>query len=1042
MKHKFYQSSDLVDRLCTASDRNDRSVVFLVGSAISLPDYEGGHGVPGVSGIVDLIRLELHGSDAASDFDNLIANEAENPYQKAFEYLQGRRGQDTVNKIIRRAVWCAIKPTAVASLFSQDVAPPNEINSETLKALDNEPAAWRLPKAVDLLGGLLVNHSNTFGRAVLTTNFDPLIEISILKHEGQRYRTVLPVDGNLEQTVSEGVHVVHLHGYWWGYDTLHTPQQLGLSRPNLKRSLSRIIETSTLVVLGYGGWDDVITQTLMEIVADPVSTPEVLWTFHSSSASDIASNKEALLKLLEPGIHRGRVVLYQNVECVSLLSNVSERLKSSHISPNEMQEEAQAAARVKDLPTDVAGRRLASTEVSLSPSAQLSPEPDSPLIVDPWIGREQELQILDSTNLQVCFITGIGGQGKSALVGRFLKNHCFDNTDRYDFWDWRDCKEESDRLNTQLLRLIDRLSDGSMDSQKIETTDIRAVIDIMFGLLQDRRALLVFDNVDQYVDLETLRLVKGLDHLVAEAQARNHQSLFLFTCRLDVQIEESRSLRLPLQGLTETETRQLLDVRGIPNRYWHLGKELHQMTEGHPLWISLIVMQAVRNNGNLDEALQFTNRGGGQLPDTTRSIWGTLNNQQQDVLRTLAELDRPETESQLQRLLPGMRFNRFYRALKTLRSYHLVEVRTQPEGEPLLGLHPIIREFIRTNFPKKEREKYVEAVMGYLEFMIDQFRVMLAQEPSYQILEYWIRKAELQITFGHFEESFDTISEISSSMINRGYSEEFVRVTLRLLRECDWAIACSSYKKFDGVFQECVTQMTHLGHNSVEELLSRYKESIPGKSAQYILLSDLRCYVEWYDGNFEAAIHWGEEGNRLKEDTSVDTAFSSKHNLALAKRDGGYVLEAMEMFLDGELLSDVVSPEAQIDGKQAHYYGNIGRCLHFLERFDEALSCYIKSAKLLQSGRTRQDYQNRGYIRLWIGQLLRDGGELELAAACLRAAICIWDEVSPPRSLPVREELENLGSKHAELAVFIDEEDWRVEGIFSNWLENRNEELG
>ena len=56
MKQKYYKSEDLIDRLCSAADSRDKAVTFLVGSPLTLPDHVGGHGVPGVSGMIDLIR--------------------------------------------------------------------------------------------------------------------------------------------------------------------------------------------------------------------------------------------------------------------------------------------------------------------------------------------------------------------------------------------------------------------------------------------------------------------------------------------------------------------------------------------------------------------------------------------------------------------------------------------------------------------------------------------------------------------------------------------------------------------------------------------------------------------------------------------------------------------------------------------------------------------------------------------------------------------------------------------------------------------------
>ena len=256
---------------------------------------------------------------------------------------------------------------------------------------------------------------------------------------------------------------------------------------------------------------------------------------------------------------------------------------------------------------------------------QASAEPDRPLFVTPWVGREQELNMLASLSTPVAFVTGLGGQGKSALAGQFLQHQAMIPSGRFEFWDWRDCREESDRLSTQILRLIERLSDGATDASRIEVTDIRAVIGILFRVLRDRKALLVFDNVDQYIDLETLEPVKGLEVFISEAQARSHQSFFLFTCRPDIRVDESRAVRIPLAGLTEDETRELIKACNVREQDWYLAEELYQMTEGHPLWVNLVAMQAVRHRKDgLRGALDLIKQGGATLPDTTKTIWDSV----------------------------------------------------------------------------------------------------------------------------------------------------------------------------------------------------------------------------------------------------------------------------------------------------------------------------------------------------------------------------------------------------------------------------------
>ena len=682
MKHKYYNPADLIDRLCYTADRKDRAVVFLVGSPLTVPDHIGGHGVPGVSGMVDLIRSEFEGSDAETEFDQGLRGESANRYQKAFEFLHGRRGQDVANRIVRTAVWQALDTSNWPA--DHPKTSPLDADPAICSALEREIDAWVLPRAVDLFGNLLVTYSDTFGGAVLTTNFDPLIEISLLRHGGRSYRTVLHDDGRLGQTVSEGTHVVHLHGYWQGHDTLHTPQQLVQPRPQLGKSLSRIIETSTLVVIGYGGWDDVITKTLVDLLSDSASTPEIMWAFHEDDAGTIEASNERILTILSPGIGRGRVSLYRGIDCFSVFSGIDEQLRPSYPAVSGPTTGPRMTTVVKEDSGGSTGSREVRIEVGFPLGPQPSAATDRPLFVSPWVGREQELSILASLVEPVAFVTGLGGQGKSALAGRFLQQQAVEPGGRFELWDWRDCREESDRLSTQMLRIVERLSNGAIDASRIEVTNIRAVVGVLFAVLQDQRALLVFDNVDQYVDLETLEPVKGLDVLVSEAQGRNHDSLFLFTCRPDVRVDESRSVRVPLAGLTEDETGALIAARGIPKRDRHLASAVHRTTEGHPLWVNLVTMQAIRHKDGLSGALELIRKGGATLPDTTRTIWRMLNEQQRRVLRTMAELDRPEPASQLLHLLPGANANRVNRALKTLRSFHLIETRTQPMGSRCL----------------------------------------------------------------------------------------------------------------------------------------------------------------------------------------------------------------------------------------------------------------------------------------------------------------------------------------------------------------------
>jgi tRNA A-37 threonylcarbamoyl transferase component Bud32 len=68
-------------------------------------------------------------------------------------------------------------------------------------------------------------------------------------------------------------------------------------------------------VVGYGGWDDVLTQTLARVAADPGSFPDVIWTFHSNDPQRITTDHASLLSQLRPAIDRGRMALACGVDC-------------------------------------------------------------------------------------------------------------------------------------------------------------------------------------------------------------------------------------------------------------------------------------------------------------------------------------------------------------------------------------------------------------------------------------------------------------------------------------------------------------------------------------------------------------------------------------------------------------------------------------------------------------------------------------------------------------------------------------------------------
>lgn len=317
----FFDDKALLNRLQDCVKRN-RKVVFMLGSPLTAPEDAGRPGVPDVTGMIGLIRETYRDDDEASaSLETLLHAQPRGRYQAAFEHLRGHRGQDVVNQVIVDAVLRARRADRPLPYS------PNGIDEDFCERHEKTVDEWHIRPSLQALA-MVCTSFDTFGHTILTSNFDPLIEIAIRKAGGKAYRTVLHSDGNLDQTAGvEGCRVVHIHGYWYGADTLHAPHQLSLPRPRLSASLQNLFRNRTVVVLAYGGWDDVFMSALMQTVSDDQAKSDILWAFQKPDDMMIRRESEDLLGRLLPGIQRGRVALYKGINVHNFCEQLWQKLQ-------------------------------------------------------------------------------------------------------------------------------------------------------------------------------------------------------------------------------------------------------------------------------------------------------------------------------------------------------------------------------------------------------------------------------------------------------------------------------------------------------------------------------------------------------------------------------------------------------------------------------------------------------------------------------------------------------------------------------------------
>jgi hypothetical protein len=626
----FHDREALLYRLSEGLKETDKSVVFVLG-APAAATYGHLQGVANVEEVVQLIRdrFSKKGNQLAALDQRLAASD--NRYQTAFDFLTGREGQNAANGIVRRAVAQALKDGKQASWAERiENLPAHDLNT-----LDGTVDTWNIPPALDAIGALIAGFPDRFGNLVITSNFDPLIEVAIRKHGGKAWRTDLATDGSLFQSKAGGCQVAHIHGYWHSSDTLHGSHQLLSSRPNLANSLLNILRDSIVVVSAYGGWPDIFTSAIRGVVANSDLMPDVIWTFYENDPKI----SEYLSRTLDPGLARNRITAYSGVDCQSFFPELLSAWQA-HSSAALPDNQATGDLKSVNNPGCNRGKLLKISDL----------ECDRPPNVEVWVGREAEMRALETSNARVAIICGLGGEGKSALASEYI-SRLEEVEGGYRQWDWRDCKEQSDRIRTQIVEVIVRFSAGGISSEDLAKASDSELVEVMVDHIADTHSIIVFDNVDSYVDLENGLFIGLLDNLVQMMAATTSTSRLLITCRPDVQYTSTAITTLKLRGISETEAIELFAKRNsnasVPDDD---VREAWALTNGHAFWLDLLAVQVNEVPGTtLRKQLSDMRRGSDNVPDVLSSIWGRLAERERTLLRLMAEAMRPETEQTIEK---------------------------------------------------------------------------------------------------------------------------------------------------------------------------------------------------------------------------------------------------------------------------------------------------------------------------------------------------------------------------------------------------------
>ncbi|KOS68166.1 hypothetical protein AEA09_06095 [Lysinibacillus contaminans] len=623
---------------------------------------------------------------------------------------------------------------------------------------------------------------------------------------------------------------------------------------------------------------------------------------------------------------------------------------------------------------------------------------DSIKRVSDWVGREDELKLIKSKNLSALAITGTGGQGKSALASEILRRYTQKGNTQFDVGIWIDCRELPDSLHYKIIETLDKISGGKESSLLYKDEQLKDTVKRFGDYLSKHKLLLVFDNIDAYIRLDTEGPAVELEPFLNCILETNHNSLVIFTSRPSLIHHSSDFYNLRLGGLSEKDGIEFFKKRDIKlenNNSIDYCKKIIELTKGHPYWLGLIAGQLDKGSDNFKTLVR--NFSLNNVPERRRiqeyfkNIWDQLNNDRQKLLRYLVEAHRPLTDSEILILDKGP--HKIRQELRRLERLGLLEPHSNLHDEEVLyQVHPLVREFIHETFTTQAQEQFVQKVL-YV-FLPKTIVDMLFTNPSnITAIESVTPSAILEsletcLNSRNTSKALTLIEQYQYIIQNSGFHHQFLSVGCRILDSIDWEEEnlVNNFRS-QQFLDNIINQLIHMGDSRFEIYLKQYESLVESNTKNYLKYLALLADVEWKLRNYESTIKYSFQyedlAGKLDDTTGI---IDVKYSRALALRDSDKADEALSLFNE-------VRETRSEDDKE--YLGNCAKCYHKLGDYDNAIKYLNKSLKLLLKDNTYQSRTNLGYAYLWFSEIMYDQHKISEAKEYLEKAEQIWREYAP-----------------------------------------------
>ncbi|WP_433086222.1 SIR2 family protein [Dactylosporangium sp. CA-052675] len=313
----------LIDEIVSAI-RHGGTVTLVLGAGMTMPV------VPGLGDLVELADRYAAGLGDDGELTQALrqAREGLDPHALPIElYLAyrrvftARRSPGEFDVVAQQAVLAGYRAPDLNSSPLATHGIWQRVDLRLGERVENSLDWWELPAGVRAVGRLLAGRPDEFGNSILTTNFDPLFEVAVRQTGRQALSVPVAPDGRPDRRPEgEGaVQVFHLNGFWRPVSEetrsplLHDPAPDATASQAHSRALAELVTGDVVLVVGYSGWDDVVTGALRAVAASrPV---RVLWALHDAAP------------LLLPDRLAGLVEFFTDIHGDDLFTGLADRLE-------------------------------------------------------------------------------------------------------------------------------------------------------------------------------------------------------------------------------------------------------------------------------------------------------------------------------------------------------------------------------------------------------------------------------------------------------------------------------------------------------------------------------------------------------------------------------------------------------------------------------------------------------------------------------------------------------------------------------------------